>query len=87
MLQPAEGMIGGKKARMASNVLTSDSRAPAPLVRNAQGAADCWNGAPHPVMACGLATDARLNGPTEVAVDNNDLFIVDQQNSRIRRVH
>jgi sugar lactone lactonase YvrE len=34
-----------------------------------------------------LATDACLNGPTGVAVDNNDLFIVDQQNSRIRRVH
>jgi len=35
----------------------------------------------------GRATDACLNGPTGVAIDNNDLFIVDQQNSRIRRVH
>jgi sugar lactone lactonase YvrE len=35
----------------------------------------------------GLATDACLNGPTGVALDNNDLFIVDQQNSRVRRVH
>ena len=35
----------------------------------------------------GLATGACLNGPTGVALDNNDLFIVDQQNSRIRRVH
>lgn len=35
----------------------------------------------------GLATDACLNGPTGVALDNNDFFIVDQQNGRIRRVH
>jgi len=35
----------------------------------------------------GAATDACLNGPTGVALDNNDLFIVDQQNSRVRRVH
>ena len=34
----------------------------------------------------GRATDACLNGPTGVALDNNDLFIADQQNSRIRRV-
>jgi sugar lactone lactonase YvrE len=35
----------------------------------------------------GPATDACLNGPTGVALDNNDLFIVDEQNSRVRRVH
>jgi sugar lactone lactonase YvrE len=35
----------------------------------------------------GAATDACLNGPTGIDVDKNDLFIVDQQNNRIRRVH
>ena len=34
----------------------------------------------------GLAVDACLNGPTSVSFDQNDLFIVDQQNNRIRRV-
>jgi trimeric autotransporter adhesin len=34
----------------------------------------------------GPATEACLNGPTGVALDNNDLFTVDQQNNRVRRV-
>lgn len=45
------------------------------------------NGTPGFCGDGGPAIDACLNGPTGVAVDANDLFIVDQQNSRIRRVH
>jgi sugar lactone lactonase YvrE len=35
----------------------------------------------------GLASNACLNGPTGLALDNNDLFIADQGNNRVRRVH
>jgi sugar lactone lactonase YvrE len=45
------------------------------------------NGTPGFCGDGGPAISACLNGPTGVALDNNDLFIADQQNSRIRRVH
>jgi sugar lactone lactonase YvrE len=45
------------------------------------------NGTPGFCGDGGPAISACLSGPTGVALDNNDLFIADQQNSRIRRVH
>jgi sugar lactone lactonase YvrE len=44
------------------------------------------NGTPGFCGDGGPAINACLNGPTGVALDMNDLFIVDQQNSRVRRV-